>query len=109
MWYILIPLSWAILLDIAIAKHWFKIISVAILALLFCTLDFVSSSELMFDRSADFLLSFRAVGSDYVSSSVIICLLVPIAVYVLLIAVAIIACLARRRKLIDGIKADLAE
>ena len=77
---------------------WFKIVFAVIVSLLFFTLEFSATSEWLFDRSVDFLKSFNSVGSDYVSSSVIICFCVPIVIYLLLFGMAFSAFRRRRHQ-----------
>jgi hypothetical protein len=47
--------------------------------------DFSKSCNQLFDVSAQFLKGFNPVGMDYNVASVVICLLVPLIVYVVLI------------------------
>ena len=85
-WFILIPLSWTFLIDTIKGKHYFKIgFSLIIFLVLICIKDFSEFSNKLFDVSADFLRSFNPVGMDYTAASVVICLLVPLVVYVVLI------------------------
>ena len=85
-WFILIPLSWAFLIDKIKGQHYFKIgfTLITIMALLFIR-NFSEFSNQLFDASANFLRSFSPIGMDYTEASVIICLLVPLVVYVVLI------------------------
>ncbi|AUC81815.1 hypothetical protein [Lacinutrix sp. Bg11-31] len=85
-WFILIPLSWAFLIDKIYKFNYIKIISIIVISitLLFIN-DFTVFSNWLFDISADFLKGFDSVGSNYTASSVIICVFIPIAIYFLLI------------------------
>tara|TARA_R110000751_G_scaffold292680_2_gene400055 strand:- start:295 stop:627 length:333 start_codon:yes stop_codon:yes gene_type:complete len=85
-WFIIIPMSWLFLIDKIKGKHYFKIgfSAIVILVLLFIK-NFSESSNKLFDVSADFLRGFNPVGMNYTEASVIICLLVPLLVYVVLI------------------------
>ncbi|WP_299253757.1 hypothetical protein [uncultured Lacinutrix sp.] len=85
-WFILIPFSWAFLIDKIYKFNYIKIISIIVisLTLLFIN-DFTVFSNWLFDISADFLRSFDSVGSNYTASSVIICVFIPIVIYFLLI------------------------
>jgi len=98
-WYFLMPFSWACLLDFVIGKHGFKI-GAACLFVGFCAIGFSPASVWLFDRSVEFLNLFNALGSNYVASSVIICLFVPVPIYLLLFALAIRA--ARSRRALQG-------
>ena len=85
-WFLLIPLSWAFLIDKIYKFNYFKIISIITIAItLLFIKDFTLFSNWLFDISADFLRSFDFIGSNYVMSSVIICVLIPIVIYFALI------------------------
>lgn len=85
-WFIIIPFSWALLIDKIIGKHYLKIsFSTIIIITLLLINDFSSFSNWLFDKSADFLRGFEFLGIDYIASSVIICVIIPIAVYYILI------------------------
>ncbi|MEM5565144.1 hypothetical protein WNY78_08510 [Psychroserpens sp. AS72] len=85
-WFIIIPMTWLFLIDKIKGKHYFKIgfSSIVFLVLLFIK-DFSEFSNTLFDKSADFLRGFNPIGMDYTVASVVICLLVPLIVYVVLI------------------------
>ena len=82
-YFILIPCSWFVLLDMIIGTRG----GMTFLFLLswFCFLclrkDFSTFSEWLFQRSVDFLLSFNRFGSNYVVSSVLICVVLPMLIY----------------------------
>jgi hypothetical protein len=85
-WYIIIPLSWAVLLDKIVKKQYFKLSLLLVIITTFIIIDsFSEFSEMLFNTSADFLRSFNALGSNYTNSSVIICILIPIIIYYFLI------------------------
>ncbi|WP_055436745.1 hypothetical protein [Lacinutrix algicola] len=85
-WFIIIPLSWAYLIDKIYKFNYLKIVTSIIISLtLLFTDDFTVFSNWLFDISADFLRSFNVVGSNYIASSVIICVLIPIVIYFVLI------------------------
>ncbi|WP_055446408.1 hypothetical protein [Lacinutrix mariniflava] len=85
-WFLLIPLSWAFLIDKIYKFNYIKIISIITIAItLLFIKDFTLFSNWLFDISADFLRSFDFIGSNYVMSSVIICVLIPIVIYFVLI------------------------
>ena len=85
-WFILIPLSWAFLIDKIYKFNYIKILSIIVISitLLFIN-DFTVFSNWLFNISANFLRSFDSLGSNYTASSVIICVFIPIVIYFLLI------------------------
>jgi|GEM_PF-673656 len=85
-YYILIPLSWLILLDLIFDFHYLKIAFVlfCIGFALYCK-DFEAFSLNLYKKSVRFLIYFNRFGSNYVASSVWICVVVPILIYVILI------------------------
>ncbi|MDE6552407.1 MAG: hypothetical protein K2K98_05535 [Muribaculaceae bacterium] len=90
-YYLLIPLSWTIMLDCWLG------IPVTTCALLCIWLGlFIATRHTFslwcdraFEDSVSFLNRFNRLGSNYVLSSVIICVAIPIAIYVLLILLVI--------------------
>ena len=86
-YYLMIPLSWAVMVDY-ITKVPFLSIMYIIAWILFLWKDpmkFRDRCDWVFDKSVDFLLWFKKIGWNYVVSSVIICVMVPILIYVELI------------------------
>lgn len=85
-WFIIIPISWSFLIDKIHKFNYLKTISIlAIILVLFFINDFTDFSNWLFDKSAEFLRYFDVIGSNYTSSSVIICLLIPVIIYLVLI------------------------
>ena len=85
-WYIIIPLFWCILIDKIIKRHYLKIAFTLIVVItLLSVKSFSEFSNQLFDVSADFLRSFNAVGSNYTTSSVVICVVIPITISIYLI------------------------
>jgi hypothetical protein len=85
-WFILIPLTWIYLLDKIYKQKKFTIVFlIFISALLLFIPDFTKFCDWLFQKSVDFLNLFNTFGSNYIKSSVIICLLIPIIIYVILI------------------------
>lgn len=86
-YYLIIPLSWTLMLDYIIAVP--VLTPLLILAwIIFVWKDkmtFRSRCDWAFDKSVDFLLWFQKIGWNYIVSSVIICVVVPILVYIALI------------------------
>ena len=86
-YYLLIPLTWTIMFDFCIGTP------IATYALIFIWFGirigtwgrFREWSDWAFMRSVDFLNFFNRWGGNYVLNSVVICVLVPILVYIGLI------------------------
>ena len=86
-YYLLIPLSWAAMVDY-ITKIPFLFIMYIVAWSIFLWKDpmkFRDRCDWAFDKSVDFLLWFKKIGWNYVVSSVIICVVVPVLIYVELI------------------------
>ena len=84
---LLIPLSWAAMIDY-ITKMPFLSIMYIIAWILFLWKDpmkFRERCDWAFMKSVDFLLWFKKIGWNYVVSSVIICVVIPILIFVELI------------------------
>jgi len=85
-YYFAIPYSWLCLLDIIFNFHHFKI-AFAIFTFGFfvgCR-NFKTYSDWLFDKSVLFLNYFNKYGSNYIVSSVWICVSLPIVIYAILI------------------------
>ena len=82
-YFILIPSSWLILLDLIVGtRGGITFLFLLAWACLLCLRnDFRSFSEGLFRRSVDFLLFFDRFGSNYVLSSVLICVVLPTLIY----------------------------
>ena len=82
-YYLLIPLTWTLMCDYVIGKPFTTIALGVIWVLIFiCTAShFQAWCDKAFQWSVDFLLWFRRIGWNYVVSSVIICVVVPIIIY----------------------------
>lgn len=86
-YYLLIPLSWAAMVDY-ITKMPFLSIMYIIAWIIFLRKDpmkFRDRCDWAFIKSVDFLLWFKKIGWNYVVSSVIICVVIPLLIYVELI------------------------
>ena len=86
-YYLVIPLSWTIMLDY-ITKMPFLTPLFILAWIVFIWKDkmnFRARCDLAFKRSVDFLLWFQKIGWNYIVSSVIICVVIPILVYIELI------------------------
>ena len=86
-YYLLIPLSWAAMIDY-ITKIPFLSIMYVVGWIIFLWKDpmkFRDRCDWAFMKSVDFLLLFKKIGWNYIVSSVIICVVVPILIYLELI------------------------
>lgn len=82
-YYLLFPLSWAAMIDY-ITKMPFLSIMYVIAWVIFLWKDpmkFRDRCDWVFIKSVDFLLWFKKIGWNYVVSSVIICVIIPILIY----------------------------
>lgn len=82
-YYLLIPLSWAAMIDY-ITKMPFLSIMYVIAWVIFLWKDpmkFRDRCDWVFIKSVDFLLWFKKICWNYVVSSVIICVIIPILIY----------------------------
>lgn len=86
-YYLVIPLSWTIMLDY-ITRMPFLTPLFLLAWIVFIwkdKMDFRTRCDLAFKESVDFLLWFQKIGWNYIVSSVIICVVIPILVYIELI------------------------
>jgi hypothetical protein len=85
-YYFLVPLSWLILLDMIFQFHYFKFTWIIFTTgfAIGCR-NFRSYADWLFGKSVSFLNYFNRFGSNYVASSVWICVAVPIVIYSMLI------------------------
>ena len=86
-YYLLIPLSWTVMVDYITMLPFLTpmYIIVWVIFLWKDQMKFRDRCDWAFDRSVDFLLWFKKIGWNYVVSSVIICVVVPVLIYVELI------------------------
>ena len=86
-YYLLIPLSWTAMVDyITMTPFITPMYIIAWVIFLWKDqMKFRDRCDWAFDRSVDFLLWFKKIGWNYVVSSVIICVVVPVLIYVELI------------------------
>jgi len=84
-YYILVPFTWMLLLDKIAGTFWFSLtFGVMVVVMLLLIKDFRKFSDVLFEKSVDFLNWFEIIGSNYILSSVIICVFIPLAIYVML-------------------------
>jgi hypothetical protein len=81
-YYFMIPYSWLLMLDAILEFHYCALIGGVVYFLLWLAIkNFRSFSNDLFDLSVKFLNSFNKYGSNYVASSVWICVAAPIIIY----------------------------
>ena len=90
-YYLLIPLSWTIIFDIWIGLPITTIILVCIwIGIFIATHKFFKKwCDLAFEDSVKFLNYFNRWGGNYILNSVIICVVIPILIYIGLILLLI--------------------
>jgi hypothetical protein len=85
-YYFIIPFSWMCLLDVIFQFHFFKLaFAIFTLGFIFGCRNFKTYSDWLFDKSVSFLNYFNKFGSNYVATSVWICVSLPIIIYAILI------------------------
>ncbi len=86
LYFFVVPFTWFLMLDALFQFHYLKL-SFAFLCIGFFTgcSDFKPFATSFYRKSVQFLLYFNRFGSNYIASSVLICLVVPICIYALLI------------------------
>ena len=87
-YYMIVPLTWCIMLDyIFISWPWMSVVWLAlcVAVIWWHRKDFSTWCDWAFEKSVNFLLWFRRIGWNYYKASVIICVVLPIAIYVILI------------------------
>ena len=86
-YYLIIPLSWTVMVDYITMLPFLT--PMYIIAWIFFLwkdpLKFRDRCDWAFMKSVDFLLWFKKIGWNYIVSSVIICVVVPVLVYVELV------------------------
>ena len=100
-YYMILPFAYVVLADKILKTHVLKMGYVtAIGAALLMIKDFTNFSGWLFDESVDFLLSFQAVGWNYIVSSVLICVVFPSIVFVVMFRFAYPDSFRRIRRLL---------
>jgi hypothetical protein len=86
-YYLLIPLSWAVMVDYITMLPFLSLMYIIawVIFLWKDPMKFRDRCDWAFDKSVDFLLWFKKIGWNYVVGSVIICVVVPVLIYVELI------------------------
>ena len=84
--YVVIPFMWCTLLDMYWEIHYLKIgYALLCLAMFLIYRNFKTLSDTIYKKSVYFLLYFDRFGSNYILSSVLICLGVPLIVFGVLV------------------------
>ncbi|MEI8376335.1 MAG: hypothetical protein WCJ35_26250 [Planctomycetota bacterium] len=84
-YYIVLPFAYVVLADRILKKHVLKILYVVGVSIcLMLIKDFNAFSDWLFQKSADFLLSFQFLGWNYIVSSVLICVVFPAIVFIVM-------------------------
>ena len=86
-YYLLIPLSWTVMVDyITMLPFLTPMYIIAWIVFLWKDpMKFRDRCDWAFMKSVDFLLWFKKIGWNYIVSSVIICVVVPVLVYIELV------------------------
>jgi hypothetical protein len=85
-YYGLIPLSWMIMLDKITDLHYFTFgFLVFVLGFIAGCRNFKAYCDWLFTKSVIFLKSFNKYGSNYILTSVLVCIVVPVIIYLFLI------------------------
>lgn len=87
LYYLIIPLSWTIMLDYWWKKPYSTVALILIWTgiIIFTRNSFSLWCDKVFMVSVDFLNWFNRLGGNYVLNSVVICVIVPLAIYGFLI------------------------
>ncbi len=87
-YYYILPFFYLSIIDYKLNTHILKILFIClILASIILIKDFNNFSNLLFMRSVKFLKWFEIIGWNYVVSSVIICVFIPILILLLIIII----------------------
>lgn len=81
-YYYLIPLIYFSMIDKILKTHLFKIGLTFFSILIMIFTNFSDFSDWLFDISVQFLLYFSIIGWNYIVASVIICVFVPILIFI---------------------------
>ena len=86
-YYLLIPLSWAVMIDYITGLPFLSPIYIIAWIIFFWKdqMKFRDRCDGAFMKSVEFLLLFKRIGWNYIVSSVIICVVVPLLIYIELI------------------------
>lgn len=97
-WFIMLPVIFAYLLDRVLKTNYVKIaLAVMVVLTLLWIPSFENFSKLLFQKSAAFLHWFNYLGLNYTQASVLICLVLPIIVIFVLYYLKIKAYESKRK------------
>lgn len=87
--FVIVPLLFLLLLDKIYDRHVFGVTFIVVI-IFFCILiqDLRLFADSIFEKSVILLLGFEAIGLDYVSSSVIVCVFLPMLLFGVLFTLA---------------------
>ena len=89
LYYFIIPFTWMILLDSILCVHFLKIAAIIFsIGFFIGCKDFKEYADWLFFKSVIFLNFFNRFGSNYIKSSVWICVSLPILIYTILFFLA---------------------
>ncbi|MBO5540072.1 MAG: hypothetical protein J5980_03910 [Muribaculaceae bacterium] len=91
-YYMIVPLTWCIMLDLIFSSWpWMSVVWLAlcVAVIWWHRKDFSTWCDWAFEKSVNFLLWFRRIGWNYYKASVIICVVLPIAIFILITLLAI--------------------
>ena len=89
-YFFVIPFIYFIILDQILGAHYFKISFLIIISVTLLRIrDFELFSDWLCRKSADFLRSFSGIGMNYTVASVVICVFIPLAMFLVLLYLAI--------------------
>ena len=93
-YYLLIPLSWTAMIDYITMLPFLTPMYIIAWGIFLWKdpMKFRDRCDWAFDKSVDFLLYFKKIGWNYIVSSVIICVVVPVLIYVELIYALLKSC-----------------
>ena len=85
-YYLIVPLTWAVMLDIIIGYPVFTILTILVWSFIFYKTRkyFREWCDVGFRKSQEFLFWFKRIGWNYIIASVIICVILPLIIYGLL-------------------------
>jgi len=102
-YYLILPLVYVVQADRILKSHWGKIAYVLTWSVLLWTCgDFAVFCDTQFQISVDFLLAFEPLGLNYVDASVLICVILPLALFAALFPFAYPQCWQRIVDVYEG-------
>ncbi len=81
-YYFIIPLIYFTMIDKILKTHALKIAFTLVSVVIAVFTNFTEFSDRLFDISVQFLLLFSVIGWNYIVASVIICVFVPILIFI---------------------------